>query len=239
MLNDILLGLTSLITSALSAVTGVGGGMILIGLMPFFLPSLAIIPVHGITQLASNASRAWFGRKDIIWLPFKRFVIGSILGMVVFGILIRFVKLDLIPLFIGLYILLLQWSSIFNRLIRRFESFVLVGFLQTGLGVFVGTPGPLNVAVLNRHYSDAHQVVATGAIMMTVVHGAKVLVYMTLGFVFYDYWQLLVFMVVMATAGSWLGTKLRHWFSANWLKKILPYLLTLLALKLIVGIVIK
>lgn len=239
MLNEFLLGLINLITSALTAITGVGGGMILIGFMPFFLPSIAIIPVHGITQLASNASRAWFGRRDIIWQPFKQFVIGSILGMVLFGVLIRFVKLDLIPLFIGIYILLLQWSAIFNRLIRRFESFFLVGFLQTGLGVFVGTPGPLNIAVLNKHYTDTHQVVTTGALMMTVVHGAKILVYVTLGFAFLDYWRLLIFMVVMATVGSWIGTKLRHQFSANWLKKILPYLLTLLALKLIVAIMIE
>lgn len=35
MLNDSLLALANLLTSALTAITGVGGGMILIGLMPF------------------------------------------------------------------------------------------------------------------------------------------------------------------------------------------------------------
>ena len=131
---------------------------------------------------------------------------------------------------------LITWSDTFNRVIRRFESFFLVGFVQTGLGVFVGTPGPLNIAMLNKYYDDNNVVVTTGALMMTVVHTAKLLVYVAMGFVFADYWQLLVMMVVMATVGSWLGTRLRHKIRLDWLEKILPYLLTLIALKLIVDI---
>ncbi|WP_218184509.1 TSUP family transporter [Pelistega indica] len=123
MWNDILLALANLLTSALTGITGLGGGMILIGIMPFFVPSIAIIPVHGVTQLASNATRAWFGREHIVYERFWSFLCGSIIGMIVFGVLIRFVKLDLIPLFIGIYILLLQWSPWFNRVIRHYESF--------------------------------------------------------------------------------------------------------------------
>lgn len=154
-----------------------------------------------------------------------------------FGVLIRYVELSLIPLFIGLYILLITWSRTFNRLIQRFESFFWVGFLQTGLGVFVGTPGPLNIAVLNKYYDDNHIVVTTGALMMTVVHTAKLIVYISLGFAFSDYWRLLVMMVVMATLGSWLGTYLRQRIKMEWLKKILPWLLTVLALRLVIGII--
>lgn len=42
------------------------------------------------------------------------------------------------------------------------------------------------------------------------------------------FWQFLV--------GSWLGTRLRHKIRLDWLEKILLYLLTLIALKLIVDI---
>lgn len=73
--------------------------------------------------------------------------------------------------------------------------------------------------------------------MMTVVHSAKLLVYLSLGFAFTEYWQLLVMMVIMATVGSWLGTRLRQRISMLWLKKMLPWLLTMLALRLIGGIV--
>lgn len=239
MLNHLLLALANLITSALTAITGVGGGMILIGLMPLFVPAVAIVPVHGVTQLVSNGTRAWFGRKEINYQFFGQFVAGSLVGLLVFGVLIRFVHLSLIPLFIGIYILLITWSDTFNQAIRRFESFFLVGLLQTGLGVFVGTPGPLNIAVLNKHYEDNHVVVSTGALLMTVVHFAKLLVYISMGFAFSDYWQLLLMMIVMATLGSWLGTKLRHKINVVWLKKSLPWVLTILAVQLIGKIVLK
>lgn len=239
MLNDSLLALANLVTSALTGITGVGGGMILIALMPLFVPAVAIVPVHGVTQFVSNGTRAWFGRGEIDYRYFGQFVAGSLAGLLVFGTLIRFVQLDLIPLFIGVYILLITWSDSFNRAIRRFESFFLVGFIQTGLGVFVGTPGPINIAVLNKHYEDNHVVVSTGALFMTVVHFAKILVYIVMGFAFADYWQLLVMMVVMATLGSWLGTTLRHRIKLDWLKKALPWILTILAVQLIAKIVLQ
>lgn len=233
MLDTFLLACSNLLTSAFTAVTGMGGGMMLIALMPFFLPASAIIPVHAATQLVSNASRAWFGRDEIHWEYLRQFILGSLLGLAICGSLIHFVRLDLIPLFIGVYILLLQWSKKFNQAIRQFESFFIVGLLQTGLGVFVGTPGPLNIAILNKYYDDPHVVVSTGAMMMTVVHLAKMVAYVALGFSFLDYAWILMLMMVMAVLGSWLGTKIRHKIRPQILKKILPYILTILALQLI------
>ena len=72
MLNDSLLALANLITSALTGITGVGGGMILIALMPLFVPAVAIVPVHGVTQFVSNGTRAWFGRGEIDYRYFAK-----------------------------------------------------------------------------------------------------------------------------------------------------------------------
>lgn len=56
--NDLLLALVNLLTSVISGIAGMGGGVILVGLLPLFLPAAAIVPVHAAAQLASNASRA-------------------------------------------------------------------------------------------------------------------------------------------------------------------------------------
>lgn len=122
-LQEGLLAIANLLTSALTAITGVGGGMILIGLMPFFLPAAVVVPVHAVSQLAGNATRAWFGRDGLDFRYFWQFCVGSIVGLGIFGLLIRFVHLELVPLFIGLYILLITWSARFNAAIRGFESF--------------------------------------------------------------------------------------------------------------------
>lgn len=239
MLDELWLGIANFATSTFTGITGVGGGIILIAIMSSFLPAVALVPLHGVTQFMGNASRAWFGRKEIAYEHVGSYVIGSLLGLVVFGVAIRFIHLELVPLFIGIYILLITWSDKFNQLIRKFEKFWLVGFIQTGLGVFVGTPGPLQIAVLNKYYDDNHVVVSTGALMASMVHFAKIPVYLSVGFAFGEYWRLLIIMIVMAMLGSWVGTKIRHKINVKWLKAILPYILTILAVKLIIEILIK
>ena len=49
------------LTSCLTAVIGMGGGVLLLMLMPGLVPTGAILPLHALTQLASNVSRASTG----------------------------------------------------------------------------------------------------------------------------------------------------------------------------------
>lgn len=172
-MSELLLSIINFLTSTMTGITGLGGGMILAGVMPMFLPTVAIIPVHGATQLASNASRAWFGRRHVDMTYIKPYLIGTLIGAVVFGILVRFIKLDLIPLLIGFYILLTQWSHKFNELLKSFENFGVIGFLQTGIGLFVGAPGPMHMPLLIKKYNDNHVVVSTASAMISIVHLIK------------------------------------------------------------------
>ena len=78
MVTELLLGASALVTSLIAAVVGFGGGMMLIALMPhFFAPSL-VIPVHAVTQLASNTSRVWFSFDAVRWSLFTPFFLGSL-----------------------------------------------------------------------------------------------------------------------------------------------------------------
>lgn len=234
MIDGLILSVINLLTSTITGITGLGGGMILVGLMPMFLPAAAIIPVHGATQLASNVSRAWFGRKYIDRRYFKIYLAGVLCGAVVFGVAVRLVHLDLIPLLIGVYILLTQWSEKFNQLLKNFENFFVIGFLQTGIGLFVGAPGPIHMPLLMKKFDDNHVVVSTASLMVSFVHVIKIVMYMSMGFVFADYWQVIVLMIVSAVIGSWIGTRLRHHLPMAWLKKALPWILTIIAIKIIV-----
>ena len=238
-MNDVILGIINFFTSALAGITGLGGGTILLGFMPMFLPASAIIPIHGTTQLASNVSRVWFGRRDLDFTHFRPFVIGAVVGVAFFGTVVKFVKLDLIPLFIAIYILLTQWSSTVNRLLKSFESFYLIGFLQTGIGLFVGAPGPLHLPLLMKKYDNNDVVVTVGSLMMSLVHVIKLVVYVALGFAFFEYWQVILLMVISASFGSWAGVKLRNRLPMAWVKTVLPWLLTVIALKIIYDNAVK
>lgn len=220
-------------TSLLTAITGMGGGTVLIGLLPLFISPVALIPVHATTQLASNVSRAWFSRELLQWRFVAMFAWGALGGAVIFGLLVQWLVLDFIPLFIGVYILLMQWSSFFNRILRRLDNFYLIGFVQMGIGLFVGATGPLHMPLLLKTYDNA-TAVSVGSVMMALVHLGKLLVFMALGFVFDDYWQIIVIMVLAASLGSWCGVRLRAYVPIAWLQRIMPWLLTATALNIII-----
>ena len=235
-MTELFLGIVTFLTSTIAAIVGLGGGMMLIAILPSFLPLNALIPVHGLTQMSSNLSRAFFGYKDIQYEVIPKFLLGSLLGIGLFASILTFISLEYVPLFIGVYILLSLWSEKFNEKIKRYESYFLAGFFQTGLSIVVGATGPLTMTLLLKDYKDKDKVVATSAALMSLSHILKVFVFMYFGFVFFDYIGIIIAMVIGAIAGSWAGTKLRNIIDGKKFTIILKVLLTALAIKIIIGV---
>lgn len=154
---------------------------------------------------------------------------GSVLGVALATLLVFNVSLTLIPVMIGSYILLTTWSNRFQKLVGRFESFFLIGAVQSGLGLIVGAPGPLPMPLLLRRLDNHHQIVCTMAIFMTVGHILKIIVFIAAGFAFSAYATEIVLMGAAAIAGSLLGTRLRHKLDAKRFVWIVKVLLTILA----------
>lgn len=235
---EIILALVTFFTSAIAAIVGLGGGMMLIAVLPSFLPLNAIIPVHGLTQMSSNISRAVFAYKDIQYETIPKFLIGSLLGVGLFASIISVISLEFVPLFIGTYILLSLWSKKFNNKIKKFENYYILGFFQSGLSVVVGATGPLTLTLLYKDYIDKNKVVATSAALMSISHLLKILVFIYFGFVFFDYIELIIVMIIAAILGSYVGTKLRNKIDGKRFAVVLKLLLSILAIKLIVELFI-
>lgn len=237
-MTELILGVLTFLTSTVAGVVGIGGGMMLIAILPSFLPLNALIPVHGLTQMSSNFSRAVFEYKDVQYEVIPKFLLGSIVGIGIFAAIINFISLEYVPLFIGAYILLSLWSQKFNDKIKKFENYYIIGFFQTGLSIVVGATGPLTMTILLKDYKDKDKVVATGAALMSITHILKVFVFMYFGFVFFDYIGIIVAMIIGAVAGSWAGTQLRDKIDGKRFTIILKVLLTALAIKVIVDVFI-
>ena len=232
----ITLGLISIFTSLVAGVVGLGGGLMLIAILPSFLPIQALIPIHGFTQMFSNVSRAYFGYKHIQFEVVPKFLIGSIIGVSIIALILDMISIEYIPLFIGSYILLSLWSKRFNEKIKKYENYYIIGFLQSGLSVIVGATGPLTTTLLLKEYGDKDKVVATAALLMSITHSMKVLVFVYFGFQFLQYIDIITVMVVGVIIGSYLGTKIRDKVDGKKLVFVLKILLSILAVKLIVGL---
>lgn len=235
-MTAITLGFITLLTSTLTGVIGMGGGLLLLGIMPIFLPAAAIIPVHGVTQLASNSSRAWFGRSHINWDVMSPFILGGVFGTACFALVLRVISLDYLPIFIACYILLSQWSNVFNKLVSRIESFTLLGFFQVGLSLLSGTIGPVHMVLLNKRYGDKDEVVATAAALMTVKHGLKVIAFAIVGVKLWQYGDVMLAMIAAAIVGSYIGTKLRGRLDKKRFAMAMKIILSILAVNMLLTV---
>lgn len=232
-MSDWLLPLLAFATATLTAITGIGGGMILIALMPGLLPAPAIVPVHAMVQLFSNSSRALFGWRFLRWEFVLAFVAGGIAGGLLAAAVTREIDLEYTPLFIAVYILYTVWGPPLRIPIPPKGEFVVIGLLQTGLSMLVGATGPMGQATLLRRGLQRDALVVTGALMTTFTHLIKVALFALLGFAFVEYWQIIAGMTVGVIAGAFIGTHIRYRIDETIFRLVLKWLLTLLALRMI------
>ena len=208
-MDNLLLVIAAFLSSSLTAVLGLGGGMLLISVMSVFLPAASIVPVHGVVQFASNASRGAFSprdiRRDILW----PFLIGCLIGTLAGSRVVLKVPADLLPLPLGIFILTMTWLPQIKKNLWFPGRFLSLGFVQAFLTLFVGATGPLNMPFLIRAGLNRDQLVVTGAALMTIVHLVKIITFGLLGFAFAPYLSLILLMILAVISGSYAGTRFR------------------------------
>lgn len=229
--TNILLLFLTLFTSMTTAITGMGGGMVLIAILPTFLATNILIPIHGITQLSSNISRAIFGYKDIYYKAVFKYFFGSLLGVTISYNFLLYLSFTYIPLFIGVYILLSLWSKRLNQLFQKFESYFILGILQSGLSLVVGATGAMSMPMLIKDCKNSNQIVVTIATLSAITHLLKIIVFIALGFSFFEYIDIMFYMIFGAILGSYIGTKIRKKVDSKKLLPIMKILITFFAIK--------
>ena len=232
-MNEILLVVFAFATSTLTAITGIGGGMMLIAIMPGLIPAAAIIPVHGAVQIFANAGRAFFGWRHLQWQYVLAFIAGGLLGGLLAAAIRREINLEYTPLLIAVYILYTVWGPKLNLRIPPRGEFVTIGLVQTALSMIVGATGPMSTAALLRQGLKRDALVVSGALMTMFSHLIKIMLFLILGFAFVSYWKIILGMSLGVIAGAYLGTRLRSRIPELRFKIMLKWLLTILALRMI------
>ena len=232
MSDGLLLVGVSFFSSLLTAVIGMGGGMLLISAMPGFVPAGAIVPLHGVVQLASNASRTLFGLRHVEWRLCGPFVGGAVLGAALGAQIVARLPPDYLPLMLGLFILLATWGPALS-LAKLPGKYASLGVAQTLLSMIFGVAGPLSAPFLSREGLPRDRLVVTHGTLMTVVHGLKVAAFGLMGFAFLPHLELVIGMVIAVTLGSYVGTRLRTRLPETFFKQLFKWVVTALALRMI------
>jgi uncharacterized membrane protein YfcA len=232
------LAAASFATALFTAAVGIGGGVGLLSVMPSFMPISAVVPVHGLTQFFSNASRFLFDYRqaEIRLLPayFGGACLGSALGYLFIG---RIPDLYLSAV-LGVFILLCTWTELVKRLGRYVTNFFSIAFIQTFLSLFVASVGLISQPVLIKQGLPKNRVIVTHAMQMSVLHGLKVAAFVAAGFPFLRYGGIALVMIGASAAGTYVGAYFRDRIPEDIGTIALKAGITFFAVKMIVDVVL-
>ena len=232
LLQVVILLVSGFLGSFLSAALGVGGGSFLIVVMADILPPLALIPVHGIVQLGSNASRAVLTRKHRQNRVVGWFLCGAVAASLMAVFLLSSMNPTWIPLMVSLFILWLCWAPMPDIGLGKTPAGLMTGgFLTTIATMLVGASGPLVSAWLGRSGVDRWAYTANFSSCMTLQHCLKIVAFGFAGFAFLPWLPLMAAMVISGYVGTKVGLRVLGKLPEKQFKTVFKWVLTILALR--------
>ena len=170
-----ILAVSGLVTSFVSGILGMAGGMMLMGVLLAVMPVPAAMMLHGVTQLASNGWRAMLWRAQVVWRVFRGYVLGALVATGGF-IFLQFVVSKPIALVVmGLtpFVALALPEKLHLNVERAGHPFA-CGAICSALSLTAGVSGPILDVFFVRSQMGRHAVVATKAMTQSFTHILKI-----------------------------------------------------------------
>lgn len=164
------------VTSFISGILGMAGGMILMGVLLAFLPLPQAMMLHGVTQMAANGWRAWLWRQNVNWTVFRGTALGALIVLGMFSFIqlsaskpVAYLLLGATP-FISFF---LPQNLKFN--VDKTGHPFLCGLTCTAIQLVAGISGPLLDVFYIHSSMNRKQVVATKASTQSFGHILKII----------------------------------------------------------------
>jgi len=245
-MESIILIIAAFLTSMLSAIIGMGGGITLLGIMALLMPSgYLVVAYHGIIQLVSNVTRTTVYRHHISVPIIKPFLIGLIPGlilsaMLIYGIINHYdvvsaadLKIDILKPIIGLYIIWFLFLRKKKDGVSK-EVFKWMGVVAGLATVFIGAMGPLIAPLFINNELKKENVIATKAACQAAGHLGKIPIFIFLFEVGYlEDWKVLLPLVLAVYFGTKLGKRMLGILPEALFQALFKITLTLIAIRLI------
>jgi uncharacterized membrane protein YfcA len=200
-----LLAVSALVTSFISGILGMAGGMILMGILLAMMPLPQAMMLHGLTQLSANGWRAWLWRHEVDWRVFRGYVYGSMASLALFIVVQLVASKPVALVILGLtpFIALALPEKWHLNVERKFHSSA-CGIICTVLSLTAGVSGPILDVFFVRSKMSRHKVVATKAMTQSFSHLQKILYFgaITVGEGANVHWGVAGMMIALAVVGT-------------------------------------
>lgn len=175
---SVLIVVAAFLTSILSGVFGMAGGIVFMGVLTWLLPAALALALHGLIQFASNTWRFLLHRRHIVWPVLLWFALGSAASLALFSLVLFNPTKFLVFLGLGLTPILVWLPERWIRLdaANRWHA-IGGGFVANGISLISGVSGPISDLLFVNTRLTRHQVVATKAVMQAMGHASKIAIY--------------------------------------------------------------
>ncbi len=222
-------------TSGLAAVLGQGGGLILFAILAMYIEPPLLIALHAVIQTVSNGSRAALATPHIQWPIIRPILIGVILGALVMVPVINEINWQWMTPVMGIYILYMTWGAGIKLPFTLPSPLLSTGIAQGSLGMALGATGPLTNALLLAKGLNKDSIVASNAVIMSISHIMKILLFSVLGIALVDHLLIIISLSLAAILGSFIGNHLRSKLPEHHFKILFKVILSLLAFRLVLS----
>lgn len=222
----LLIAAATLITSLISGVLSMAGGMILMVVFGFFLSVPVAMVLHGVAQAFSNGSRVWIYRRHIRWRVLGFYAIGALAMTAVFAVFTFVPSIGLVFMLIGTFpFLALAIPKSIHLDMEKGPVAVLSGVLVTVAQLLAGASGPVLDIFYVQSEMTKEQILGTKAVTQTLGHILKLIYYGSVIAVASTQLPLWVVPAVVAAAilGNYLGSLVVARMTDNQFKQIGRY----------------
>lgn len=232
----LLLILAATAGAIISAVAGLGGGALLIGVMfALGMSPVIAVPLHAAVQMVSNGSRALAYRGDVDVSAAGWFLLTCLPLPFLVAPLVARADVNVIRLVLAVIILasLIPKSALrFGAQWSRRRRMLTAGLINGSLGIVVGATGvAIGPMFIDKEWTK-EQTVGTLALCQTLGHLLKILAFASIGYAVTERWDLLLPLALAVAGGTFVGRWLMRRVSRRLFDRLFQGVLVVLALRL-------
>jgi len=228
-MQDVLLfSFAALLSSFISGMTGLGGGILLLAFMTPIFPPNVLIPLHGAIQLFSNSSRVALSVKKVDPGIFILFAIGAGIGSLASVPITVTITSIISTVILAAAILFFTWYPKIQKGIEFRGKFLVIGAIASFLSIFIGATGPLTAPFFLNSKLDKESFVPTKAACQIPIHLFKVIIYIMSGFILSKWYLYILLAIPLVLTGNYIGKIATGKFKDNRYKLIIKIVITIL-----------
>jgi uncharacterized membrane protein YfcA len=236
----VLIGVAALGTSALTAVLGFGGGIVLLALLLLVVDPIVAIPLHAAIQVASNGTRVVIRRRDVDWGIVARSSLLLLPAGALTVPLARAAPEAVLQVAIAVTVLVLTWVPERTDLEVPAPSrrgWIAVGGVAGALNPLVGATGPLFAPLFKAASATRQRFVGTFAGTQVAGHVAKLVLFGAAGLAPAGHLPAVAVGIAGVVVGTELGSRALDRLSEQRFRSLYLAAITAVALYLVVDAV--